>query len=115
MTLNRQAVYCALDTERMYQQRRYGIRNVSKYSGDTTFEEKETSLDDFLDYIKLYADQLKKIADMRRGGASFPDDSKNITAVVRKVTALGIACMEQHGVDQREYKPTTNVNDNLPA
>lgn len=86
---DRESVYKAIDTERVYQNQRWGNTGSSKQPGNG-----ERTIDEFALYISEYADQLRHIC-----GTS--DDRIVKMNAVRKVGALCIACMEQHGAVSR--------------
>ncbi len=77
---DRKAVYAAIDTERDYQSKKWG--------------EPPHTIDEFALYIIEYAAKLQRIA----GTTNY--EPKKLDAV-RKVAALGVACMEQHGAPPR--------------
>jgi len=83
-------VWDALMSERRYQERKWSHSASSGQPGNG-----ERSIDEYALYITEYAAQLRHLA----GTALDPKDK---LAAVRKVTALGVACMEQHGAPLRE-------------
>jgi hypothetical protein len=89
MMTDRQEVYAALDSERAYQDERWGSSRSSGHPGAG-----ERTLDEFALYISGYADDLRKIA-------SHVMDPQEKLAVVRKIGGLAVACMEQHGAPKR--------------
>lgn len=84
---SRADVYAAIDSERDYQEMR-----VKRDQG-AGFH----STEEFLLYMDYYMTETKKIASTTWG----PKAKDAILEFVRKVTALGVACMEQHGAPQR--------------
>lgn len=84
----RSEVYAALDSERAYQDMR------QKRDQGQPFH----SLEEFILYMDVYLADAKKIAATTWG----PDALPKTLDFVRKVTALGVAAMEQHGAPQRE-------------
>ena len=81
-------IIAAIDSERAYQDDRWGNQDGpdSGAYGHT--------VDEFALYILTYAQKLADEASASRG-----DDEK--LNIVRKVIALGVACMEQHGAPNR--------------
>jgi hypothetical protein len=79
-------VFRAIDTERDYQQSRWGHTQSSDRPGRG-----ERSIDEFALYIIGYAHKLGALAS---AGAQ-PSD---ITGTARKVIGLCVACLEQHGL-----------------
>lgn len=79
----RQEVYEALDTERTYQGKRWGDANHS--------------ITEFLVYMQDY------VAEALHKCSRLPDEEANPQALdsIRKVAALGVAAMEQHGAPKR--------------
>lgn len=81
MKASRDQVYIAINTERAYQEHKWGDQ-----AGGT--------IDEFSLYISGY------VADLVR------ETSHNFTGeealnIIRKITALGVACMERHGAPHR--------------
>lgn len=89
MTATREEVYEALDSERVYQNARWGDTASSGRpgSGDRT-------LDEFILYIVGYANKLAAI------GSVSADPAEKLE-FVRKVGGLCVATMEQHGAPRR--------------
>lgn len=84
----RSAVYAALDSERAYQAFRWG--------------EQKHELESFLLYMDDYLTRLKTV--VSGADPTYKDhDSIYSEAIhrIRKITALGVAAMEQHGAPQR--------------
>jgi hypothetical protein len=83
----RQEVYAALDSEREYQARRWG--------------EHAHSVTEFLVYMRDYVEEalhtVTREADPMAAAVALDN--------VRKVAALGVACMEQHGAPMRPPAP----------
>jgi hypothetical protein len=86
----REAAYKAIDTEREYQEIVWGDCESSQEPGTPGFR----TLDEYILYIKGYADQLAVI-----GATS--DSQLDKLNFVRKVAGLSVACMEQHGSPAR--------------
>ena len=89
MTATREQVYGALDSERAYQDSRWGSTLSGGVPGDGS-----RTLDEFILYIAGYADELKRI------GATSPVPAEKLE-FVRKVGGLCVAAMEQHGAPRR--------------
>lgn len=84
----RHAVYEVLDSERSYQEHRWGDEH----------RRNPHSVTEFLVYMRDYVEEalhfLSREAD--------PEASERALHWVRKVAALGVSCMEQHGAPFRE-------------
>jgi hypothetical protein len=87
MMATRAEVYAALDSERDYQD----MRKV-RDSGQEFH-----SVEEFLLYMKVYLDETIAISAHTWGPDAVPKTLEHL----RKVTALGVACMEQHGAPHR--------------
>jgi hypothetical protein len=85
----RQQVYEALDSERTYQDAKWGDTRSSNEPGNG-----ERTLDEFALYIVGYAHKLLDIA------STFGEPEQKLE-FVRKVGGLCVACMEQHGAPKR--------------
>lgn len=83
----REEVYRCIDTERDYQD---GLASTSETDGHHTIAE-------FLLYMDDYMREAKTIASRTWGPSAGP----KTLDFVRKVTALGVACMEQNGTVDR--------------
>lgn len=81
-------VYKAIDSERNYQLKRWGVNG----------EDAKHSVGDFLTYMDDYLSEAKH-------RASREDGDTGSLEVLRKVVALGVACMEQHGAPMRADQP----------
>lgn len=81
----RETVYRCIDRERDYQDWRFT---------DTGRDAIDRSLDEFILYLQQYA----------REAGSLTTHGNEIEALhfVRKVTALGVGCMERHGAPWRD-------------
>jgi len=79
----------ALVSERDYQKEKWGRSASSGRPGHG-----ERSIDEYVLYIVEYAAQLQHAA------ATYLNPTTKLEAV-RKVTALGVACMEEHGAPRR--------------
>jgi hypothetical protein len=88
MQVTRQEVYAVIDGERDYQD---SLAPTSENGeGRHTYAE-------FLLYMDDYVQQAKRVASTTWG----PDAKIKTLDMIRKVTALGVACMEQNGVVPR--------------
>jgi hypothetical protein len=83
-TTARSQVYAALDSERDYQDSRWN-------GGKHTIEE-------WIIYIEDYLAEAKHILAREATQTAVPKS----VHIMRKVTAMGVACMEQHGAPRRE-------------
>jgi hypothetical protein len=85
----RQEVYAAIDGERDYQDRLYSGTFSSKRprpDGGAL----ERSIDEFSHYIGAYAREFDRIIVEHR-------PLKEKLHIMRKIAAMAVACMEQHG------------------
>jgi hypothetical protein len=97
-------VFNAIVSERVYQARKWGVRQ-----DDETFVEPKHSVGDFLVYMQNYLDKAFAQA------TNETDDYWPLEEI-RKVAALAVACMEQHGASWRgDQKPDMNKRDFLPV
>ena len=94
MDVSRADVYAALDSEREYQKRR-----AEEASGPGSGEHRH-SVEEFVIYIEDYVDELRHHLS-RTWTANGQADLASLD-ILRKVTALGVACMEQHGAPCRQ-------------
>ena len=85
-------VWDALMSERSYQKMKWNHSASSGQPGNG-----ERTIDEYALYITEYAAQLRHLA-----GTAL--DPKEKLDAVRKVTALGMACMEEHGAPLREWE-----------
>jgi len=88
--VTRNRVYSAIDSERDYQDRKWGKTLSSDRPGNG-----QRSIDEFITYILVYAHELLKQVTTSSGPISKLE-------IVRKIGALCVACMEQHGAPVRE-------------
>jgi hypothetical protein len=91
MTITRQEVYAALDTELDYQ-----LAMSVKAHGDPA-EEGRKKLEQFVLYMDDYLRELKTQLSRTWG----PDAYKLSLDTLRKVTAIGVAAMAVHGAPHR--------------
>lgn len=83
----RKEVYAALDSERDYQEMRK-VRDNGTHGH---------SIEEFLLYMQVYLNDTFNVAAKTWG----PEAGPKTLEQLRKVTALGVACMEQHGAPRR--------------
>jgi hypothetical protein len=88
--MERTEIYSVLDGERAYQETRWNCNTTSTCG--------KHSVTEFLVFIQDYVNEA--LHTMSRN----PDPYATETCLhsLRKITALGVACMEQHGVPRRE-------------
>ncbi len=86
----RQEAYAAIDSERDYQDRRW--------NANTTTTAGKHSATEFLVFMRDYVEEA--LHTVSREGE--PAASEKALEIVRKVTALGVSCMEQHGAPHRK-------------
>jgi len=85
LTAIRAEVYAALDSERAYQERKWeGVYNVPA---------------SWATFIASYAAEMQHQA--TRTDLNQPGAMVAFLNTLRKTTALGVACMEQHGAPKR--------------
>ncbi len=85
---NRDEVYQAINSERDYQD--------SRWNADTTPSEGKHTTSEFLLYMEHYLMKSRELA------ATTVEGNPDVLDWVRKVTTLGVACMEQNGAPQRK-------------
>lgn len=88
----RSEVYKAVDSERDYQDRRIA-RDGTTASGSEHYHTPE----EFILYMEDYLNEARHVASRTWGPTAKPA----IMELVRKVTALGVACMEANGAPHR--------------
>lgn len=88
----------AIDSERAYQDQKWGNTLSGGRPGNG-----ERSVDEFALYIIAYANDLLQYA----GHYASDTDKLNI---IRKITTLGVHCMEQHGAPLRELPTMPNTS-----
>ena len=81
---SRTQTYAAVDSEREYQE--------SRWPGHTH------EIESYLLYMQDYMNECIHVISRSDGSTAYPIALN----IIRKVTALGIACMEQHGAPIRE-------------
>lgn len=88
--IDRAEVYSAIDSERAYQD--------TRWNSATTTSEGLHSIEEWLIYMENYLDQAKE--QVSRNAKQVGDALAMQT--LRKITAMGVACMEQNGAPRRE-------------
>lgn len=86
----RQEVYEALNTEREYQQ--------SRWNSSTTTSGGQHSFSEWIAYMEDYLSEAKHLLARTAKQKSYPE----VSNIIRKVTAMGVAAMEQHGAPKRQ-------------
>jgi hypothetical protein len=86
----REEVYRAIDGERDYQEFRWNEKTTSSGGQHTVAE--------FVLYMEHYLDEARRQLSTQKSPRAEADGLE----FVRKVTALGVVCMEQNGAPQRE-------------
>lgn len=90
----RKQAYDAIDSERNYQDKLYSGTFSSKRTkpdGGAL----ERSIDEFSHYIQAYSDQFGVVIVQHR-------PTKEKLDLMRKIAAMAVACMEQHGAPLRK-------------
>lgn len=88
--VTRTQVYVVLDGERDYQD---SLADTSETDGQHSVEE-------FILYMEDYLHEARTVASRTWG----PDAKRRALDIIRKVTGLGVACMEQNGTVARVPK-----------
>lgn len=86
----RMEVFGALDSERAYQAHRWNEHTTTS-GGHHSFSE-------WLAYMDYYIGLAKKELATRARQEAYPD----VAHIMRKITAMGVAAMEEHGAPKRE-------------
>lgn len=86
-SVTRSEVYAAIDTERDYQNRLWGNGN----------DLQRRRVEEWLVYMKVYLDKAMVEITSEPDEAAIPKS----VATIRKITALGVAAMEQLGAPPR--------------
>lgn len=89
MKTTREEVYRAIDTERTYQDSKWGNTLSGNRPGDGS-----RTTDEFALYILGYSHKLLD-------NASTFANTEDKLEIVRKIAGLCVACMEQHGAPKR--------------
>lgn len=92
--MKRSRVYRLINGERDYQDSRWGSTLSSGRSPGIEEEGGMRSIDEFILYIKGYTDDAVNVA------SHFGESDKKLDPI-RKIAALCVACMEQHGAPAR--------------
>lgn len=88
-TTSREDVYEAVDSERDYQAIRWG-------------DDQETEVNSFILYMEHHLQRAREIASTVKNGGNYPGATgESSLDAIRKVTALGVACMERNGAPRR--------------
>lgn len=96
--MQREDVYKLVDGERDYQDSRWGGTLSSGRKPTDDQNGGDRSIDEFILYIKGYTDDAVQVA------SHFGDAAKKLDPI-RKIAALCVACMEQHGAPSRVVDP----------
>jgi len=88
MITSRENVYAALDSERSYQIFRW----------DESNNKHNHTIEEWITYIEDYLAEAKHILSRE----DWPGCDEKTIHIIRKVTAMGVACMEQRGAPRRE-------------
>lgn len=90
-----QPAITAVYSELAHQFQEWGFREPDAYSGGGAFDR---SLDEYTLYITRYADRLAA------GNCRTAADFEEKVHTVRKIAALAVACLTQHGPLTREQE-----------
>ena len=90
MTATREEVYEAIDGERDYQD--------GRWNESTTTSAGVHSVTEFVLYMEHYLTETRRLLSTQGS----PKSDQDGLDFIRKVTALGVACMEQNGVVKRK-------------
>lgn len=90
MSVTRQEVYDAIDGERDYQERRWN-RNTTASEGLHTVSEWIVYMQD---YMTQAINQVSRHPE--------PQASQMALETIRKITTMGVCCMEQNGAPKRQ-------------
>lgn len=86
----RQEVYAAIDSERAYQQ--------SRWNETTTTSKGIHSFSEWIAYMEDYLLEAKHLL----ARTAEQNSHKSVSDIMRKVTTMGVAALEDKGVDRRE-------------
>lgn len=89
--MTREQVYAALDSEREYQDFRWQNPEHANHS-----------IEEWIVYMEAYLNKVKHDCTFVEGRSN---SSKEVTDGMRKVVALGVACLEQNGCENRVFRP----------
>ena len=87
---SRNEVYAAIDSERAYQE--------SRWNPSTTTSGGNHSLSEWAAYMEDYLGEMKHLLARNARQTIYPEALN----IMRKVTAMGVKSMEQHGAPRRE-------------
>jgi hypothetical protein len=87
--MDRKQVYELIDGERTYQDNRW--------NSETTTSESKHSLEEWFVYIEDYVSEAKRLLSRNARQVSDPQAK----AIMRKVAAMAVCAMEQHGAPPR--------------
>ena len=92
---NKEKVFTELCREREYQRRVWGTRKfIGSPNGEEIIEDTPHSVGEFLLYMQHFVTKATAVASTK------PSDEECL-GIIREITALGMACLEQHGVPPR--------------
>lgn len=113
MKATRAQVYAALNSERSFQ------KHLAERAGTPRGEERPHSVEEFSVYMSDYMRELQH--QLSRVWTPSGAPSNVALATLRKITAMGVAAMEQHGAplragfDKHDYTATENVKSEREA
>lgn len=103
----REAIYKAIDTERAYQLKRWGVDVALTETGPGnthTLREAPHSLEEWVLYMEDYLQEART----QLSRMSEPDARDAALHTLRKVVSMGVAAFEEHGCPIRGPGPVTN-------
>lgn len=100
--MDRQSVYAEIDREREYQE------TCAKACDWEPQDHEHKPPESFLVYMNQYLDKAAKAVLL-----STNMNRAEVLANIRKVVALGVACLEFHGCPQRDPKDVDKRKDNI--
>lgn len=101
---DRTELLAAINDERNYQVRRWGIRQE-----DGSFHEIHKPIENFILYMEHYLEKAREAITLSN------DDNEPLNEL-RKVVALGVACFEQHHMNRRDMsQQVINNRDGKPS
>ena len=83
---SRREVYAAIDSERAYQNERWGLRTHT--------------VTEYILYMEAYLEMARRKASTK--DLTVAVNHTDVMDFIRKVTALGVVCMEDNGAPRRE-------------
>lgn len=101
---SRAQVYAAIDTERTYQD---ALAKASAERFGTSFGHHE--IPSYLLFMQQYLDLATARASMDWSGDCYIETLK----IIRKIVALGVACMEEHGAIDREHVSASEIQSRI--